>query len=276
MIDILLSTYNGTKYLQEQIDSLLNQSFTDWNLLIRDDGSIDNTLDIIDDYCQKYPDKIKKLSDTNGNVGVIRSFEILLQHSISDYIMFCDQDDVWLPDKISLSIQKIKQMEQKAGNIPLLVHTDLMVVDKDLKIIAASLWKLGCIRPEILDKNIYYMGMCNSVTGCTLIMNRQAKEKSLPFPKNILMHDAWIALSVMKKGKIDYIVEPTVQYRQHGSNVYGAEEYKFSLKDKLLRIKNTINNNLNLYHKSHPFVYKNFAYFLYHKIKYFCIIHIIK
>jgi len=185
MIDILLSTYNGITYLREQIESILNQSFADWYLIIRDDGSMDDTAVVIDEYCKQYPQKIKKITDNLGNLGVIRSFEILLENSTANYIMFCDQDDYWLPDKIYISFNKIKQMENQFGNnIPLLVHTDLKVVDKNRNLISESLWKYTKLKPEILDANIYYMSLCNCVTGCTVLINKKAKEISLPFVAN--------------------------------------------------------------------------------------------
>lgn len=273
MIDILLSTFNGEKYLQEQIESILTQTHHNWNLLIRDDGSHDKTVDIIKKYCALYPNKFFFINNNTENLGVIKSFEYLLNESTSEYIMFCDQDDIWLPNKIKISLKKIIEMEFEFGNVPLLVHTDLLVVNRELSTIHNSFWKFSYINPHIVDKNIYYMGMSNSVTGCSLIMNRKAKEVSLPFHKNVLMHDAWIALCVMKYGYIDYITTPTIKYRQHEGNVLGAIEYKFSVWEKLQTIKKVYNENKGKYLNAHPLIYKNILHYLYHKVKFTYIIH---
>ena len=107
MVEILLSTYNGEAYLEELLDSLIAQTYQDWSLTIRDDGSTDSTIDIISEYQHKYGEKIT-LMDGRKNIGTIKSFELLLQQSIAEYVMLCDQDDVWMPDKIMLSLQKME------------------------------------------------------------------------------------------------------------------------------------------------------------------------
>ena len=127
MIDILLSTYNGEKYLTQLLDSILNQDYKEWRLIIRDDASCDSTKKIIDIYQRLHPNNIIIIpNNTNTNIGVIKSFELLLSQSSSKYIMFCDQDDIWLPNKISESIKTIKYIEQKqTQQTPILVHSDL-------------------------------------------------------------------------------------------------------------------------------------------------------
>ncbi|EEY35290.1 glycosyltransferase, partial [Pseudoleptotrichia goodfellowii] len=109
-IDILLATYNGEKYLEEQLYSILNQSYPNINLLIRDDGSKDKTVDIIKKYAQK-DERIKFIEDDLGNLGFLKNFEKLLEHSEENYIMFSDQDDIWNPDKIEKSYKKIRETE---------------------------------------------------------------------------------------------------------------------------------------------------------------------
>ena len=139
MVDILMATYNGELYLEEQIKSIIKQSYKNWILYIRDDGSKDNTLKIINRYTYKYPDKIKLIADDRGNLGSNMNFKELMQYSKNEYCMFCDQDDVWLEDKIKLSLDKIKKLENKYGkNTPILVHTDLKVVNEKLDEISES------------------------------------------------------------------------------------------------------------------------------------------
>jgi glycosyltransferase involved in cell wall biosynthesis len=224
MIDILLATCNGEKYLSQQIDSIITQTYKDWQLLIRDDLSSDNTVKTIKNYTHKYPDKIRLIEDNKGHLGLVRNFEALLESAQSEYIMFCDQDDVWLSNKIELTLNTMKAAEQTWPNTPLLVHTDLKVVDETLNPIAESFWKLHRISPEsdcLLKKIIYR----NIVTGCTVMINKKAKEISMPFPPEANIHDWWIALNAAKYGKIIHTDTPTVLYRQHAANIVGARKY---------------------------------------------------
>lgn len=230
MIDILLATYNGEKYLNQQIDSIITQTYKDWRLLIRDDFSTDNTVNIIKNYTCKYPDKIRLIEDNKGHLGLAQNFGALLELALSEYIMFCDQDDIWLPNKIELTLNTMKAAGQTWPNTPLLVHTDLKVVDETLVPIAESFWKLHRISPESdcqLKKIIYR----NIVTGCTVMINKKAKEISMPFPPEVSIHDWWIALNVVKYGKILHMAMPTVLYRQHIANLIGAKK---SLKEDTL------------------------------------------
>ena len=264
---ILLGTYNGGRFLREQLDSLFAQTMKDFQLYIRDDASTDDTIQIVREYQQRHSNIIM-VEDDKFNLGAMRNFERLLAFADADYYMFCDQDDVWLSDKIEVSFAKMKQMEQQYGDIPLLVHTDLEVVDESLNVINASFWKYSRVLPQVVDENIHYLGIANSVTGCTIMMNRKAKQVAIPFPEQIYMHDAWIALCVMKYGKIGYINIPTIRYRQHSGNVLGAIEYRFSIREKLKNIGTICRSYLLVYRNGHPLVFKNFIHFLYYKFKY--------
>lgn len=272
MIDILLSTYNGERFLREQIDSLLQQSFTDWKLLIRDDGSIDNSVAIIAEYAKSFPKKIAILSDNAGNLGPAFSFEKLLAASTAPYIMFCDQDDVWLPNKIKITLEKMREMEQKYGkDLPLLVHTDLQVVDSHLKVIANSMWEYMQFKPEISESDMHFLAVGNCVTGCTVMINQKAKQISLPFHKRIIMHDAYIALCVMKYGKVSYSPIPTIKYRQHGKNECGAKAVDYSLWHRLQKLKWVMEDAKKNYLNAKPLVFKNYIEFWYYKVKLFII-----
>ncbi|MCX6660415.1 MAG: glycosyltransferase [Candidatus Bathyarchaeota archaeon] len=148
-IDVLLATYNGEKYLREQIDSILSQTYKNWNLLVRDDGSSDNTIRIIESYRDLVPDRIVVLKDDLGNLGVIRNFSKLLGYSHSDYIMLSDQDDMWLPRKIELTYKKMQDLVKKYGDdVPLLVYTDWKVVDVNLSVISNSGWRYFKVNPR--------------------------------------------------------------------------------------------------------------------------------
>jgi len=273
MIDILLATYNGERYLSEQIDSILNQSYQNWKLLIRDDGSTDKTISIIEQYCTTFPQQIIKINGPSHNIGVISSFELLLKESESDYIMFCDQDDVWLKDKIKISFETLLKKETTYGKtIPLLIHTDLMVVDECLKLINPSFWDYTHLNPNIIELNKYFLAIANCITGCTILMNKAAKNISIPFPDTCLMHDAHIGLKVITNGYILHLSEPTIYYRQHSKNKLGAIKY-IPLRKKIGHLCDIIKTNKVRYRAAHPFIFRSIGHYLYQKIKYSLIIH---
>lgn len=266
-IDILLSTYNGERFLSEQIESILSQSCTSWKLFIRDDGSKDNTSSIILEYVSKYPDKIFWINKDNVyNVGVIKSFEALMQVSTAPYIMFCDQDDVWLPFKVEETLNKLIEIENSIGKEkPVLVHTDLKVVDGELNTISESMFSTSKASPQLIHSNINYALLCNCITGCTVMCNAKARENSLPFPDFVEMHDSWVARKVwLEGGKVETLYKSTMLYRQHGYNVVGATP-SITLKQRLNYIKKCYNQ--------YKLLYKNNAFiaplaFIFYKIQF--------
>lgn len=226
MIAILMSTYNGEKYIQEQIESLLQQTVTDWQLFVRDDGSKDQTVNIIGEYVRKYPQKIFLSTDAKGNLGAGSSFMYLLENVSADYYMFCDQDDVWLPQKISQTLVKLKELERNYGsNTGIGVFSDLTVVDAELNVLEPSLWKADNRHPEY-TKSFYKQWTNRHATyGCTQMINEAAKQIVLPYKQfeGVMgAHDNWIEYILIKKGIYDYIEESTILYRQHGANVIGG------------------------------------------------------
>lgn len=272
MTTILMSTYNGERYLRQQIDSILGQTDRDWRLMVRDDGSTDGTQAILNDYAQAHPERIRVMESREHNLGAKRSFEELLTHAEkSDYYMFADQDDVWLPEKIAVTKRKMQELEQRHGLAkPIVVHTDLRVVDENLQEMHPSFWRFSNIRPEILDTNIHYLCICNAVTGCAMMLNEAARELALPFYEQAYMHDQWIAAVVMAKGGVVCpIVEATMLYRQHRKNVVGAVSYRFTLGDwkhkKMLAQR--------AYVSAHPLVWSNRMHFLWWKMVYFFKLH---
>lgn len=229
MIYILLSTYNGSKYLGGFLDSLSSQSMGDWILFVRDDGSIDNTKDMLDAFALENPNKVRLVSD-GGNLGASGSFGKLLSNvaakSECKYIMFADQDDVWLPDKISKTYAKMQELEGRYDpKMPLLVHTDLTVVDKDLNVIDASFWHYQYLNPKY--QKLHSLIMQNNITGCTMMINARLAKLALPIPSQAIMHDWWIGLVAAKFGKIGYLDSPTILYRQHSSNDTGAKRFSY-------------------------------------------------
>lgn len=216
-IDILLATYNGEKFVKEQIESILNQTYENFNLIISDDASTDNTLNILEEYEKK--DTRIKVFKKEKNEGLINNFEFLLKNVTSDYFMFSDQDDIWKKDKIEKSINKLK--EKNSG----LVYTDLEIVDEKLNVIYPSYWKYKQIYKKIIKYNNFeVLYLNNFVTGCTILAKSKYIKDILPLPRNskFVLHDYWTALIISAKDKISYVEEPTIQYRQHKNNRVGS------------------------------------------------------
>lgn len=216
-IDILLATYNGEKFVKEQIESILNQTYENFNLIISDDASTDNTLNILEEYEKK--DTRIKVFKKEKNKGLIDNFEFLLKNVTSDYFMFSDQDDIWKKDKIEKSINKLK--EESSG----LVYTDLEIVDEKLNVIYPSYWKYKQIHKKIIKYNNFEaLYLNNFVTGCTILAKSKYIKDILPLPRNskFVLHDYWTALIISAKDKISYVEEPTIQYRQHKNNRVGS------------------------------------------------------
>ena len=219
-IAVLMATYNGEKYLAEQIDSLLNQTFQNWHLYIHDDGSKDGTVSLLKKYKEKNPDKIT-IIDAPPTGSAKNNFIFLLNKVEAPYIMFCDQDDVWVGDKIEKTYLYMKRIE---GNKPALVFTDLQVVDQSGYLIAPRMSRYQKLnlkknKPEdFLAENV--------VTGCTVMINREmaALARKAVDPSRIIMHDWWMAIIAARFGVISCLDEPLIQYRQHEVNSIGAKK----------------------------------------------------
>lgn len=223
MISILLASYNGEKYISEQIESILKQTETDWTLTIRDDCSRDGTPAILVDYAARYPDKIHLLKAEVPSGGAKYNFFALMRAVKDDYVMLCDQDDVWLPDKVEKTLHKMQGMESRFGkNTPLLVHTDLVVVDGALQTLSPSLCAFQRISPE--RDSLRNLLVQNVVTGCTAMYNRALADKIGETPEVFVMHDWWLALLAAAFGQTSFLNESTMLYRQHSSNSVGAKD----------------------------------------------------
>lgn len=222
---ILLAAYNGALHLAAQLDSLLAQTHTDWQLLARDDGSTDATPAILADYRDRFPDRIAVVPDDDRNLGPCGNFALLMARADAGYLMFCDQDDVWLPQKIERTLAAMRELEARCGEgLPLLVHTDLKVVDAELRPVADSLWRFQRSDPRggtALNRLLVQ----NAVTGCSVMVNRHLRDLALPLPTEAVMHDWWLALVAAAFGAIGQVPETTVLYRQHGKNDTGARQW---------------------------------------------------
>lgn len=246
-VAILMATYNGEAYIEDQLKSILNQDATNWTLFIRDDGSTDKTVEILKNYSTNF-DSIVLVANDGFKKGASGNFFSLLQMVDSQYYMFSDQDDVWLPDKVRKVHQRIKQLESLDTNQPIVIGTDLKVVDSHLNIIDESFWHRSKINTLLLTQ-FNYLAVCNGFTGCTMIINKLTRNLIIPTLPAPLMHDYWIALYVSSRnGILELLNSQTILYRQHEKNVVGSQKmayaYWFS---QIKNIKNVYLQNMCLY-----------------------------
>jgi glycosyltransferase involved in cell wall biosynthesis len=220
---IMMSTYNGSQYLAEQLESILAQSYKSWTLLIRDDGSTDSTGSLIDEFSRR-DSRIGRLQDDLGNLGPWASFGRMLEAALSSkysYFFFADQDDVWRPHKIEMQLAALRVAEgDDEERIPALVHSELEVVDEQLRTIHPSLHDFQRLSYDEADP-LGTLLIRNAVVGCTTGFNRGLLEFAVPLPPGS-PHDWWLAVSTAALGRMVWIPEPTVRYRQHGRNAVGA------------------------------------------------------
>ncbi|WCF07860.1 glycosyltransferase family 2 protein [Paenibacillus thiaminolyticus] len=217
-VQILVSTYNGEKYLAEQLDSLLKQSHSYFLITIRDDGSSDSTTAIIREYVSHYPHKIEAFFE--NNVGVIASFFELLTkhvHKDTDYICLCDQDDVWMSDKLERGLHALGG---HTGNMPMMHITSTQMVNDMLQ-------PLNCWPPAPRRGPSFFNALIENIAvGATMMINRptiEMMQRHVPHPEHIVMHDWWAYLVVSAFGKVIYDEKPSILYRQHQRNVVGGQ-----------------------------------------------------
>lgn len=274
-IDILLATYNGEKYIKEQIESILQQTYSNFRLIISDDASQDNTIEIIKQYQQK-DDRIK-LFQQEKNLGSNKNFEFLLQNVENSYFMLSDQDDIWKEDKIEKTYKYLQEQNSD------LVFTDLELVDNNLQTINRSFMEYKRLSYKIkkYGTNFNTLYLNNYVTGCTILAKKDYIKNILPFPQNTvyLIHDYWIALIISVNGKISYLRESTILYRQHEKNQIGSktksdEMQSFEeIRELFIKVKlehfNILNQNKEIFKTNQQMTDKGIKYYQHLKdIKY--------
>lgn len=216
MIDVLLATHNGQAYLAEQLDSVLNQTYQDFRILIQDDGSRDGTLEIIREYCEAFPEKVRLCGEGRPPGGAARNFLSLAAQAEGDYVAFCDQDDVWLADKLEISMRAMGELEAAdGGKEAALVFSGVCPVDQELRRLRPS----GKKEEEPL--RFAAMLVQNRASGCTMLCNRALYTRLGNYDSRILMHDWWTALVASALGRTLYLPQELVLYRQHGANAVG-------------------------------------------------------
>lgn len=217
MITVCMATYNGEKYIEEQLESVLMQLHSNDEVIISDDGSGDSTVDLI----RTFNDPRIRLLVGNNFFSPTQNFENTLKYAKGDYIFLCDQDDVWLPDKVESMLQYLLQYD--------LVVSDCKVVDAELNVISQSFF-MGRSSGKGFWKNL----IKNTYLGCCIAFRKEVLGYILPFPRNIAMHDIWIGLSVEMHSNSFFLPRQLILYRRHGSNVsFGGEGSKYSLMYKI-------------------------------------------
>ncbi len=217
-ISVLLATYNSAPFVAELISSILNQTFSDFELIVSDDASDDDTVAVVSSFKDN---RIELIKNAVGSGSAQNNFFKLLLSAKSEYIMFADADDVWFKQKIEKTFSRMLEQEERWGkSTPILVHSDLTVAGEDLAVIAPSLFKYEKLSPKRTGlKNLVAQ---NNVTGCTVMINDALRKLVKEQPKSSVMHDWWLALIASAFGKISVINEPLMLYRQHGDNQVGA------------------------------------------------------
>ena len=230
-VAVLIAVYNGEKYLEELMDSIMSQTFQDFVCYVHDDGSSDHSPELLVELKMKYPEKVIILNypPTGGSK---ENFMSLLKERTEPYIMFADQDDVWLPEKIEKSLMQMKQIEDY-GSVPSLVFSDLTVVDQNLETIAPSFLKYMGLYPDRLKYQ--QLMMSNVASGCAMMINQQLAQLCTRIIEldNIPMHDWWFIVVAAIYGRISFIDESTILYRQHENNVLGARPKSKRFVDKV-------------------------------------------
>lgn len=227
-VAVLMTTFNGEEYVVEQIKSIQRQTYTDWRLYIRDDGSSDDTVLLINEIAMSDP-RIIFVSDTFGNIGVKAGYLLLLSVVEAKYYFFSDQDDVWLPQKLK---RMLTEFTNGINSVPMLVHTNLTTVDKNLNVLNKQFY------PDTGLDDLNIILSSNSVTGCTAAINESLKEKMIDDTADMMvMHDWWFALCAVTFGKIQYIKEPMILYRQHDDNQVGTDTTVFKKLHRIIDVK---------------------------------------
>ena len=225
--EILMPTYNGARFVREQIDSILAQTDGRWHLTVSDDGSHDGTQEILDEYARMHPEKIRRIVSGTRFGNARDHFYWLMRQCGANYIMTCDQDDVWHDDKVRLTLDALFSAEEDVGEeTPILVFTDSSPADEHLNLISPSLMTMQRQNPNLTDyRNILFQ---NIVTGGTMALNRPLKELALSCSElgETIMHDWWMAVVAARFGKMVYVNRATTMYRQHGANSVGARDVR--------------------------------------------------
>jgi glycosyltransferase involved in cell wall biosynthesis len=224
---VLLPSFNGAAFLDEQIASILGQTEVNTHLLCRDDGSSDASAQILARWANTHPERVTLLQTPNGNLGVKQGFSVLLEHALNradppaTAYALADQDDVWHPQKLATLCQALETLRLTNPQAPLLVHSDLRVVDQTGRVMAERMSEYQGLRVQ--RSGFRSQLLSNTLTGCTALFNRRLLEQCTPIPPDCVMHDHWISLVASAFGHRHFVPTALVDYRQHAGNAVGAK-----------------------------------------------------
>ncbi len=231
MISVCIATYNGEKYIKEQLLSILRQIAPDDEVIISDDGSTDNTLQTI----RKLGDSRIRIIDGPRRHSPTYNFEYALKEVKGEYIFLADQDDIWKEDKVKICLKWLQSFD--------CVISDAEVTDENLKTISSSLYRMMHIRKG----KVYNLIGKNGYTGCCMAFNQKVKDAALPFPKDIAMHDIWIGNVAAYKYKVKFIDDQLIYFRRHiSANSCNGKGSKYSLLQRIAFRWSTIKNLIKL------------------------------
>lgn len=234
LYEVVIATYNGAQFVEDQLATIVAQTWPPSRILIVDDGSDDGTLRILQRWQKSGPVAIELLLN-NGRLGCCKTFERALLATTAEYVIPADQDDLWDSDKAERLLREIVRLEQCfSKDVPILVHTALRLIDQN-GLLLKDLFhcKVG-LNP--CQDQWCVLALQNVVTGCSCVINRACLSQALPFPENVVLHDWWLALVAKRFGYIDFLPQPTVSYRQHGTNVVGAQSSVMRLRQSLYMV----------------------------------------
>jgi hypothetical protein len=258
-ISVAMCTYNGEKFLDEQLRSIASQTMLPSELVICDDGSTDSTPDIVADFAQSAPFSVRFVQNPK-NLGSTRNFEQAISLCRGDYIALSDQDDWWTPDKLEVSFKTLRDSD--AGG----VFSDGLLMDQESKLTGGSLWAV--VRFDNMrdishfserDSGIATLLRGNVVTGATVVFRSSLRELFLPFPKEWI-HDGWLAWALVLQSRLVPVERPLIRYRVHGTQQVGippARSITAPLRGKEISIRAYLSIERQFqvlldYAKSHP------------------------
>lgn len=248
-VSIAIATYNGEKYLDEQLKSIFEQTHVNIEVIACDDCSTDGTIQILERYC-RYTNF--KYFLNNKNLGYVKNFQKVISMCSGDFIALCDQDDIWMPTKIEELLENIGDN--------LCIHSDAFLINNDSEIISESYSQYSS--KLTMPESMYDLAFNGCVTGCTALFSRELLNDLLPFPQNLDVHDRWIGALAFSKGRLKYIDKSLIKYRQHENNNIGAANVNLNLSKMILnwfsknrKILFKKNGNFeNVYRRHHAFV----------------------
>lgn len=217
LVSVAMATYNGEKYLLEQLESIVSQTYENIELIIVDDCSSDNTREMLRSFNEKHKDKVRVYYN-RSNLGLVKNFEKALGYCSGDFIALCDQDDIW-------ELNKIKRLVDEIGEYSL-IYSDLSLIGSNGDVLSRSRTSDKRINNHS-DISLRELILTNYVIGCSVLFKREILDSVLPIPSDAFLHDWWIAIIASKSNGIKYLHEQLTAYRQHSQNMYGEQDKSF-------------------------------------------------